>query len=75
MTLGDFIKRLQGMIDGKGIYQSSTRSAQVKLAKSPDNLSDLFDYFEVKKVGSDIVLVPTQIWSESERRKSNESKL
>ena len=47
MTLGDFIKRLQGMIDGKGIYQSSTRCAQVKLAKSPDNLSDLFDYFEV----------------------------
>lgn len=75
MTLGDFIKRLQGMIDGKGLYPQSARTAQVKLGKAPGNVSDLFDYFEVKKVGNDIILIPTEIWSESERRKSNESKL
>lgn len=65
MTLSDFIKRLQGMIEGKGVYPNSAANAQVKLGKSIDNLCDVFDYFEVKKSGNDIVLVPTDVWNQN----------
>lgn len=67
MTLGDFIKRLSSMIEGKGIYQSATRNAQVKLAKRIGDLRDVYDYFEVKKDGENIVLVPTDIWDKGKK--------
>lgn len=67
MTLGDFVKRLEGMIEGKGIYQSATRNAQVKLAKRPRDTFDVYDFFEVKKIGDDIVLVPSEVWDRSQK--------
>lgn len=58
MTISDLVQRLTKLYkDGK-----VNSSAQVKL-----NCSQVFDYFEIKTVGDDVFLVPTDVWNRKEK--------
>lgn len=66
MTISDLVQRLNSFMKGESFCFRVPSTAQVKLGKEIDNQTDVFDYFDVVRVGDDIVLVPSSKW---ERRK------
>lgn len=62
MTISDLVKRLQAMQSGSSMLSHVESNAQVKIGKSYNDTSDPFEYFEIQRVGKDVVLVPTDKW-------------
>lgn len=62
MTLCDLINRLKSFMDGTQFCFRVDRTAQVKLGKYVGNEKDVYDYFDIIKVGKDLVLVPSDKW-------------
>lgn len=62
MTLCDLINRLKSFMDGKQFGFAVERDAQVKLGKYIGNEKDVYDYFDIIRVGKTLVLVPSDKW-------------
>lgn len=62
MTLCDLINRLKTFMDGANSCFSVDRTAQVKLGKHVNDEKDVYDYFDIIRVGKDLVLVPSDKW-------------
>ena len=67
MTISDLIKRLQTMLSKSSMLPHVESNAQVKLGKDYNNTDDTFEYFEIQRVGKDVVLVPTDKWERSHK--------
>lgn len=62
MTISDLVKRLQTMLSGSSMLSHVESNAQIRLGKDYNNTDDTFEYFEIQRVGKDVVLVPTDKW-------------
>lgn len=67
MTLSDFVSRLTAMQNEKSICFKLNPNAQVKLGKAIGDSENTFDYFDIQRVGNDIVLVPSDKWDKHNR--------
>lgn len=64
MTLGDFITRLKNLQKDIKIKPNS----QVQLGKAFNSSDDPFEYFDIKIVDSNVILVPSDRWDRPKER-------
>lgn len=62
MTLSDFVSRITAIYNEKSVCFRMKPDAQVKLGKAINDSENTFDYFDIQRVGNDIVLVPSDKW-------------